>query len=368
MRYTYRRSGAVALAIGVLGAAACSRSEGAATPEEDAGVRVVNVEVTPVRLTSFTDYIRVTGEVEALYDITLSAEEPGVIERFLVPKGAAVRRGQVIVEFDSDVLAAQVREARAGAELAREEFERQRLLWEDEQIGSEIVYLRTRSAAAVAAARLATLEARLDRTKIRAPVAGIFDEKLMEVGERAAAGDPIIRVVAVRRVKIVGGVPERLAAAVRPGQLAQVSFDILPGRQFEGRIGFVGSSVDRTNRTVPIEVVMDNPEGAAKPGMIAAVQVVREQRDSAVVVPQQVVQRTEDGYQVFVAVERDGSTVAEARAVVLGPSYRNQVVIESGLDVGDRLITLGGQLVDSGSRVRIVNASAIGADAGKDPE
>lgn len=369
MHEAYSRFGFAAGVIATLGAAGCAATEGAATPEAaDDAVRVVNVEIVSVTLESFTEYIRVTGQVEAMYDITLSAEESGAIERFLVEKGRRVRRGQVIAVINSDVLAAQVAEARATAELAREQFERQRRLWEDEQIGSEIAFLQTRSVAEAAGARLRTLQARLERTKIRAPVSGIFDEKFIEIGEMVSPGTPVARVVAIRQVKITGGIPERLAVMVRPGDAAQVWFDVLPGEEYDGEIGFVGSSVDPRNRTVPIEVVMDNPNGVVKPRMIANLRVVRVQRDSVMVVPQQVLQRTEDGYKAYVVAERNGHTVAESRNVVLGPSYRNRVVVESGLAVGDRLITLGSQLVDAGTRVRVVGVESASVDARKDSE
>ncbi len=369
MHEAYSRFGVVAGVMATLGVAGCAPSEGAATSDAvDDAVRVVNVEVAPVTLESFTEYIRVTGQVEAMHDITLSAEESGVIERFLVEKGRPVRRGQVIAEINSDVLAAQVEEARATAELAREQFERQRRLWEDEQIGSEIAFLQTKSVAEAAGARLRTLQARLERTRIRAPVAGIFDEKFIEIGEMASPGTPVARVVAIRRVKVTGGIPERVAVRVRPGDAAQVRFDVLPGETYDGEIRFVGSSVDARNRTVPIEVVMDNPNGLVKPRMVANLRVVRVRRDSVMVVPQQVLQRTEDGYKAYVVTDRDGHTVAESRNVILGPSYRNQVVVESGLAVGDRLITLGSQLVDAGTRVRVVAVESPSVDARKDSE
>ena len=322
---------------------------------EAGGARVVNVEVTPVSLSPFVDFIRITGEVAALHDVTISAEESGVIARFFVEKGSEVERREAIAKVDDAVLRAQVDEARALAELAREQYERQRRLWEDEKIGSEIAYLQAKSASEAAAARLATLRARLARTVIRSPVAGIFDEKFVEVGEMAVPGAPIARVVSISRVKIVGGVPERFAPSVQVGDSARIRLDVLPDQEFLGKISFVGASVDDRSRTVPIEIVLDNPEGVAKPRMVANVQIERERLDSAVVVPQDVVVRTEDGYQVFVVVEQDGAAVAEARTVALGPSYANRVVIEDGLSVGDRLITLGHRLVDVGSRVRVVS-------------
>jgi membrane fusion protein, multidrug efflux system len=346
--------------------AGCQSTEGAAAAAAEDGIRVINVEVAPVETTAFDDFIRITGEAEAMHDITLSAEETGRIVAFPVPKGTWVAAGAVIAELDDEILASQVREARESAQLADEQFERQRRLWEDEQIGSEIAFLQARTNAAVAHARLETFEARLARTRIRAPVAGIFDEKYAEVGEMAMPGTRIARVVASRQVKIVGGVPERYSLQVRQGDQAEVTFDVLPGERFTGRIRYVGAAVDPVNRTVPIELVLDNPGRRIKPRMVASVQVARARLSDVVVVPQQVVLRTEDGFEVFVVEDADGRPVARRRPVTVGASARNHVVITDGLSPGDVLITLGQQLVDDGSRVRIVNPEALGAPAGKD--
>ena len=88
--------------------------------------------------------------------------------------------------------------------------------------------------------------------------------------------------------------------------------------------------------------------------MVANVQVERMRQEQVIVVPQDLVQRTEDGFQVFVA-ERSGDTLtARARSVELGPSYANQVVITGGLTAGARLITAGHRQVDDGSVIRLM--------------
>ena len=290
-----------------------------------------------------------------MHDITVSAEESGSIARFFVEKGARVSRGQLIAKIDDAVLRGQVEEARATVELAQEQFERQRRLWEEEGIGSEIAYLQTRSAARAADARHRTLLARLDRTELRAPVAGVFDEKYVELGELVTPGTPVVRVVSTHRVKITGGVPERFGVDVQKGDSARVTFDVLPGRAFIGTIEFVGASVNAENRTIPIEIHLENPGGLVKGQMLANVQVERIRLKDVVVVPQEVLQRTENGYQVFVASDQDGRAVAAARSVELGPSYANRVVIEAGLSPEDPLITSGYRMVDDGSLIRVVS-------------
>lgn len=345
---------------GALLLAGCSpgndQAQAEAAGDGDAvSARVVNVEIEPARPTTFQDYVRITGEVEALHDMTLAAQESGPIIRFLVEKGARVAAGQGIAKIDDEVLVSQVAEARAMADLAREQYERQKRVFEESQAGTEIAVLQAKSAHEQAAARLKTLEARLERTVITAPVAGVFDEKMVEIGEMVAPGTPVARVVSVSRVKITGGVPERYALDVAPGDSARITLDLLPDREMMGRIGFVGTSVDRQSRTIPIEIIMDNPDGFAKPRMVANVRIQRAELENVIVVSQQILRRTEEGFQLFVVTEENGRLVARARTVTTGPSQGNRVVIRSGLAEGDSVIVVGDRLVDPGSFVRIVN-------------
>lgn len=355
-RNGWARVVAALLAAAVTGCGSTEATENAAGEGEQAAyTKVVNVEVRPVAASAFTSYVTLTGAVEALEDVVVSSQESGVIERVIVDRGSRVRAGQPIAAIDDEIVAAQVDEARASASLARERFERQRQLWEDEGIGSEIAFLQTKYDAQSADARLAFLEARLARHTIRSPIAGVLDERYADLGEIVAPGTPVARVLTVDRLKVVGGVPERFGPFVSEGGRAVLRFDVLPGREIEGQISYVGAAVDPKNRTFPIEIRLDNPEGLLKPQMVANVRVATERLTDVIVVPQDVVLRTEDGYQVFVAVDGPDGTVAEARVVELGPSFENEVVVAAGLGSGDRVIVKGHQLVDAGDRVREVS-------------
>lgn len=324
-----------------------------ATPQT-AETRSINVEVATLEPTPFREFIRLTGTVEADQDVTIAAEEEGVVRALLVEKGARVEAGQPILKIDDEVLRAQYEQAQAQAQLARETYERQRRLWEDEKIGSEIAYLETKYGADVATANAKALAARLERTTVRAPVAGILDDRLVEVGDMVAPGTAVARIIDADPVEVVAGAPERFAGDLTNGAPARVVLDALDGREFEGSVGFVGAAVDADSRTFPLEVVVPNPDGNIKPGMVATLRILRASLDAAVVVPQEALQRTEGGFVVYVAVDRDGVTVAERREVVRGGSDRDSVVIESGLEVGDRLIVVGQQQVAPGDRLTIV--------------
>jgi membrane fusion protein, multidrug efflux system len=348
-----------ALALGGLAAvAAACGSDGHAAEQgtaEAVPARVISVEVEAVERSPFTDFVRIVGSVAANRDVVVSAEESGVVRQLFVDKGAYVRAGQPIARVDDTVLRAQLDRAEAQARLAEETWDRQRRLWEEERIGSEIVYLNAKYNAATARASANELRARLDRAVVRAPIAGVLDARLVEVGSMVSPGSPVARIVDAATVKIAGGVPERYAADIVRGAEMRVDFDGMAGAQYTGRVEFVGATLNEQNRTFPIEVAVPNRGGVIRPGMVANLQVARRAIGEAILVPQNAVIRRENGYVVYVAVERGGEQVAELRDVIAGASEAGRVVIEQGLQAGDQVIVVGQQQVSSGDRLRVVN-------------
>jgi RND family efflux transporter MFP subunit len=351
MRWT--RGGIAFLMAGALAACGNAEADDTSTAEGEF-VRVINVEVAEITTESFVDEIRLTGVVTANQDVQVSAEESGVIREVVADRGARVRAGDPLARIDDVVLAAQVDQARAQATLASQTWERRKRLWEEDRVGSEIAYLEVKYAAEQTAANLRVLEERLSRTIIRAPFDGVLDNRVIEVGTMVAPGQVVGRVVDLDPVKIMGGVPERYAADVRRGAEARITFDVFPGETYTAPVTFVGSTVNAQNRTFPVEVVMPNPKGLIKPEMVANVSLARRELTDAVVVPQDALIRVENGYIVFVAAERGGSVVAEARPVELGPSRRNLVVVASGLESGERIVVVGQKSVAAGDRLNVV--------------
>ena len=341
------------LSLASWGCGASTEAEGAT--DEQARTRVINVEVLSVEPGSFTETIRLTGTVQASQDVTVSAEESGVVREILVEKGNRVQTGDAIFRLDSDLLQAQVDQAKAASDMATETWERRKRLYEEDHVGSELVYLGAKHAAEQAQASLTLLLERLERTVVRAPIDGILESREIEVGTLVNAGTPVARIVDTNPVKITAGVPERYAMDVRPGSEASATFDVLSGRVFQGRISYVGATVNPRNRTFPIELTIANPGGVIKPEMVADVAVVRRTMDDVMVVPQESVVRVEDGYIVFVVTGTGVDSRAEARPVDLGPTQQNKVVILDGLGAGERLVVVGQETVADGDRVSVVS-------------
>jgi membrane fusion protein, multidrug efflux system len=334
---------------------------GQATPAlaEERVQRLVPVEVEAVAAVAFTDALRIVGTVAAQRDVRVAAEESGVIRALLVERGQRVAAGQPLARIDDKMLQAQHEQARAEATLARETWERQRRLWEEEGIGSELAYLQAKHRAETAAANLKMFTERVGRTVVRAPIAGLVEERLVEVGTMVAPGTLVARIVAADTVKVTGGIPERYAGEIRRGAALDVDFDVLGGRTFTGELAFVGSSVNEQNRTFPIEVAVPNPGGVIKPGMVASVRVARRAVQDALVVPREAVLRTEAGFIVYVVDERGGAPVAEARPVVTGPAMGGRVLVESGLEAGERIVVVGQQRIAPGDALQIVSRAVV---------
>lgn len=320
----------------------------------EATVRVINVETSTVTPQDFVEDIRLTSTVMANQDVLVAAEESGVIREILLDKGRRAIAGDPIAKIDDRVLSADVAQARARSEFASQTWQRRKRLWEEDQVGSEIAYLEAKFAQEQAAATLAGLETRLARTVIRAPFSGIFEERHIEVGSMVSPGQSVGRLVDLDPVKVVAGVPERYAADVAVGAQATLTFDVLGDEVFTAPLRYVGATVDPQNRTFLVELELPNPDGLIKPQMIANMSLTRREVPDAIVVPQNALVRVEHGYVVFVVFEQNEHTVARARAVELGPTRRNLVVIEAGVEAGDQLIVVGQKSVSDGDRVSVV--------------
>lgn len=362
MSFSDRRCTGALLLAAALALPACGggAEEAEAAPAEGtapAGFeRSVNVEVEPVEPRPFTEFVTVTGAVEANRDVVIEAEESGVVRQVYRDRGSDVGAGQAIARIDDRVLSAQVAQARAAAELAQTTYERRKALWENEKIGSEIAYLEARSNAEQAAANLATLQQRLARTVVRAPFAGSLEDRMVEVGTSVSPGTPVARIVDTSPVKVVGAVPERFAADVTTGRDVAIRFDAI-GTEATGTLSFVGAAVDQRSRTFPIEARVENPDGRFKPQMSANIRLPLREFEDAIVIAQDALIRDEDGFVVYVAVQDGDGWMAEVRPVQTGAADGGRIVIETGLEAGDRVIVLGQHRVSDGDRVNVVDDS-----------
>ena len=395
------------LLAGALVLAACGGEE-APEPAEPPADRAVPVDVLVATPGLFEDSIQLTGTVEADNDATLSPDVPGTLT-YVAPVGTFVRAGQTVAQVRASTQQAGVSQARAQAgtaqagiaqaraaveaaraqrqaaqaqfDLAQDQYNRQRPLYRDsilsalefrgveQQLASARAQvaqadagiaqaqgqLRASQAQAQAAsAGVQSAQSQLANTRVVAPFTGVVEARLMEPGELASPGQPVVRLVGAGGVKVTAGVPERYAGEIEPGTQVRVSPNAYTAEPRGGRVSFVGLAVDEASRTFPIEVAVEDADRTLKPSMVVRLDVTREVLDGAISVPQEAVLRDERGTSVFVAVDGEGArTVAARRVVELGPSSGDEVVLTSGVRPGDRVIVSGQADLAEGDPVRI---------------
>lgn len=355
-------------------AAACQApAEGGAkdTPAAaDASVaaRVAQVEVLRLAPRTFEDRIEVTGALEAVQDATMSAQSAGTVQT-LLELGTAVQKGQILATLDAELLGAAVKQAEAGVEvaktaaaLAEDNFERQKPL-ADEGIISALEFKNISAQRAQAQAQLSQAQAALTQaqkqlanSRVISPFAGVVEAHLVERGEQVNPGQAVVRVTDTRTMKVKAGVPERYAADIKRGAAVRIAFNAYGLAPKEGRLTFVGRTIDAKNRTFQVEAELDNPDGTLKPEMVARLLVTRAQLEGALTVPLAAVVRDEGGEAVFVVSRGAGGTKAERRVVETGVTSGNEVVIVSGLSPGDEVVVSGQTNLTQGDAVEVSRA------------
>lgn len=341
---------AIALLAGLL--AACSQEQEVLQEEL---VKTVNVQTEKLQPTSFERYLRLVGTVESLNDVNISAEVSGRIERYYVEKGSQVNEGQNILKIDDSKLLQEKARLEAQTEQAREQYERLQRVFEQDSIGSEIDVINARAAYQQSKSALESIKVDLQNTTVSAPFDATLEDRMLEKGEMASPGTPLVRLIGRDQLTVTAGVPSRFSDVVNVGDRADVWFDFQSSDTLSLPITYVAKSIDPQARTFKIEIELPAKAETYKIDMIANVKLRTLRRDSAIVVGEEYVYQKEKGFVVYtLETNEQGNTVAREHAVKLGPSYENSIIIEEGLTAGQQLITVGSSFLQNDTRVEVV--------------
>lgn len=312
------------------------------TPEE----RTATVRTRQVEAEEIADVAILSADLLPERRATLAAEVPGTIEELRVELGDRVRRGQVLALIDTRDLRQQVVEAEALYTQAQDRFERAEKLFEKRSItrGQQIDAVAARD---VAQARLASVRLALEKSEVKAPWTGHVAAKLVEVGDYAAPGQPLIELVAMDKIKVKAPASSADVRYLRVGVPVVVRVDAFPGEEFEGEVVRLGAELDSGSRTLDVEAEIDNSDLRLRPGLFGRMELLRRRLSDVLLAPLTAVVDFEN--QKIVYVVRDGR--AERRVVELGPVVGARVVIEQGVEAGESLVVAGQQQVADGQRV-----------------
>jgi membrane fusion protein, multidrug efflux system len=344
----------MSLAVALFG---CAKSGG---PGAGFQMPPMPVEVSEVRPRVAKDQFRALGTLEAQEILTVVAEVSAKVEKILFAEGRAVAEGDVLVQMDSREMGAEAVRAQAQREQAKLNFERSEKLHE-QNVVSEQELDNARTALKVAEANETFADARLDKTRIRAPWSGLIGRRRISPGAWLSPGDPIAELARVDRMKVAFAAPERYAGQLKPGIPITVWTPAYPGETFDGQVTVVDPIIDPQSRTVQMVGQLLNPGRRLRPGMSANVIVTFSERPMALVVPDEAV--FAEGTQNFVYQVNPDSSVART-PVSLGARDSAFVEVVGGLEPGAVVVKAGHQKLFPGARVLPVSSEALAGGGG----
>ncbi len=212
------------------------------------------------------------------------------------------------------------------------------------------------------------LAATASNAVVKAPMAGVLANKMLEEGDIASPQMPLARLLVVDPLKITLKLVEADVMRVHVDQDVVLDLDAWPGRTFSGRITRILPYLDPETRTNTVEVTVENPKNDAgerllKPGMYGRARLVTDRKTDAIVAPEEALLldtrlASEPGVilRKAVVVREDGT--AEIRTVRLGERDGTRWEILEGLSEGERLVTRGNHGVKEGQKVQILEEAA----------
>lgn len=318
------------------------------------------VEVAQVELMDLVDETQTVGSLRSRQGVVLRPEVSGRITQLNFRDGDRVKKGQLLVQFDDQLPAAQVQQAQAELNIAKANNTRNA-----ELVAQNFISRRTldESAAAqqVAEAKLALARATEARLKIIAPFDGLAGIRSVNVGDYLKDGADIVNLEDMDAIFVDYRLPERFQTKIRRGQSSVIELDALPGRKFSAIVLAIDPLIDANGRSVGVRACIDNRRLQLRPGMFARVNAVFGQRDRARVIPEEAI--VPQGGKQFVIKVVNGTTpnsrVSQRTEVKLGLRSPGKVEVLEGLEPGDLVVTAGQQRVQrDGTEVRVLDVAA----------
>lgn len=308
------------------------------TTKEDKGFKVGTETVVK---TNFQHYLEVQGKIDSDKNIVITSSIGGEVKSVYAVKGQTVKKGDLLAKTDDAALLRSLEQLDKNLELATQVYEKQKALWE-QKIGTEIQYLQAKTNKESLEKNRAGLLEQIEKTKLRAPFAGVVDEIFTKQGEVLAPGMPAFRLFNSEAIKLVADVSESYVSKLKVGQEAIIVFPDLK-EEIASKVMVVGDVINPVNRTINVELVIKQDKNKYKANMIAYIKIKDYSNKEAITVPINVVQRNGQEDYVYVV---DGK-VAKKVPVTLGRVSANRIEIVSGLSEGVKVITVGYQdLVD----------------------
>ena len=328
----------------------------------------VPVGVATVKQRDFPVYLTGLGSVTAFNTVSLKTRIDGQITQVNFVEGQDVKEGELLIQIDPRPYQVALEQAQANlqrdeAQLAnaKVQYERMKALYDGGVIAKQDLDTQEASfgqyEGTIAADKAAIDSAKLNLayTRITSPINGRIGLRQVDIGNyvTAASGASMAVITQMHPIAIIFTLPEDQLQAVRERmQKGTLQVDVYSRddqtKLSTGKLLTIDNQIDPTTGTVRFKAVFENPDNSLWPNQFVNVHLLLETRKDAITAPVSAIQRGPQGTFVYLV---DNNNTVQVRPVQLALTQGNTVVIASGLEAGERVVTDGQEKLQAGSRV-----------------
>lgn len=347
------RPAAIALALFSLAITGCSPTAPASAPE----VVVRPALINEVGAANTVAKLRFPGRLRATKRAELSFNVPGFVAEFALSEGSRVQAGQVVARLDDSVFKARVTSAQAEFDRAKIDLDRYQRLWDTEQAVARSEVDDRRSRLEVARTSLAAAQQDLADTIIKAPFSGVVTRRRLETFANVQAKQAIAELQDLQSLEVVINVPQRVLRNEGSRTDALAFFDEREDLAVPVVLKSYATEADPQTQTYEVVLALKSrPSGLTLlPGMsVTVVPFAAKSTAAALSIPLTAIATDATGGKFVWLVDADGQ-VTRAN-VTLGEIRGAEVVVASGLTLGQRIVTAGVSALREGMKVRPLDA------------
>lgn len=297
--------------------------------------QAIKVQTMVVTAQPTSNTLSFSGVFEPNRETKLSAETQGKINAIYVDEGNYVSRGRVLIKLDDALLRHQLQSVSVQILSLEDDVKRFTILAHADaiqktQLDKAVLALNT------ARIQRNILREQISKTVVHAPFDGIITQKLSEVGAFAAPGVPLLQLTDINTLRFTVNVSENDLALFQQNKTYAVKPDAFPTQTLAGRTIIIGSR-GNMGSSFPVRFQVPNPGNKIKSGMFGKVVLGEATSNDAIVVPSGAILSSGDKAQVY----QVKSGKALLKDVELGARLKDDVIIKTGVNAGDTIVTSG---------------------------
>lgn len=340
-----------------------------APPEKAPEEEIIEVKAFKIAQIHFTDVHPVIGTIKGHKKINMRFEINGTITSFNFREGDLVEEGDILAELDHGdaQLKVKFREAKEEAARSRMLANKKKLEQHEKllEVGAiikakleeiELEYQNSAGELKATQIELESAKFELEKTYLRSPIDGVLETKDIEVGEYITTSVQVASLGEISEVFLELGIIEKDVERIELGQPVKLKVDTYPDDEFNGEIDNIFPTIEGRSRTLTVRAKVPNPYNKLLPGMFARGWITVYEKEDAIIAPPLGIDKTEEGYQVFV-IDKDNIIHPKLIDVEYtgNPEYW---VIAEGLEAGEIIVNevITGTLsqLKEGSQVEIL--------------